>query len=178
MEIIFMGTPDFAVPSLEELKRSSHQIKAVVTGVDKRRGRGNKLSPTAVKAKANELDLPVIEVEDLNSPSFAKQIKSLEPHLFAVVAFKILPTSALEIPLKGAVNLHASLLPKYRGAAPIHWAIMKGEEKTGNSVIKLNETVDSGAILAQSSTEIGKNETTGDLYERLKDRGKIIGTID
>ncbi len=183
MNIIFMGTPDFAVPSLEQLANSTHKIKAVVSGVDKRRGRGNKLSPTAVKAKALALNLPVIEVEDLNSVSFAKDLKELQADLLVVVAFRILPASVLEIPSKGSINLHASLLPKYRGAAPIHWAVMNGEKKTGCTVFFLNEAVDAGEIIGQTSTEIGENETTGDLYDRLKKMGsdvlvKSINEID
>ncbi len=183
MNIVFMGTPEFAVPSLEQLAHSSHHIKTVVTGVDKRRGRGSNLSPTAVKAKALELGLPVIEIEDLNSISFARELEALHADLFVVVAFRILPASVLEIPAKGAVNLHASLLPKYRGAAPIHRAIINGEERTGCTVFMLNETVDTGEIIGQSSTRIDKNETTGDLYERLKKIGaellvKSVNEID
>lgn len=180
MNIVFMGTPDFATPSLEQLNKSNHVIKAVVTGIDKRRGRGNKLSPTPVKAKAQALGLPVIEVEDLTSAFFANQLKQLEVDLFAVVAFRILPPAVLEIPLKGSVNLHASLLPKYRGAAPIHWAIINGERRTGCTVFMLDETVDTGKIVMQSTTEIGDNETTGDLYNRLKIQGAdlLVGAID
>lgn len=171
MDIIFMGTPDFAVSSLEKLAHSQYNIKAVVTGIDKRRGRGSRLSPTPVKAKALELDLPIIEVENLQSESFVNRLKELEADLFVVVAFRILPVSVLAIPALGSVNLHASLLPKYRGAAPIHWAVMNGETQTGCTVFQLDEKVDTGAIIGQSTTEIGPNETTGDLYNRLKEQG-------
>lgn len=126
-----MGSPEFAIPSLEKLHATKHTISAVVSNVDKRRGRGKSLSPTPVKAKALELGLPVIEVEDLKSEEFANRISELEPDLLVVVAFRVLPVSILKIPKIGSVNLHASLLPKYRGAAPIHWAIIHGEEKTG-----------------------------------------------
>lgn len=180
MNIVFMGTPDFAVPSLEQINHSSHQIQAVVTGVDKRRGRGSKKSPTAVKAKALELDLPVIEVENLDSASFEEELRNLAVDLFVVVAFRVLPANILAIPAEGAVNLHASLLPKYRGAAPIHWAVMNGEQQTGCTVFMLDETVDTGEIIAQTTTDIGRNETTGDLYGRLKKQGSqlLAETVD
>lgn len=171
MKIVFMGSPDFAIPSLEMLAASDHEITAVVSNIDKRRGRGSGTSPTPVKAKALELDLPVITVEDLNDPGFEENLKSLDADLFVVVAFRILPSQLLDIPSKGSINLHASLLPKYRGAAPIHWAIMNGEEQTGCTVFFLDERVDTGSIIRQQETPIGPNETTGDLYERLKEMG-------
>lgn len=180
MNIVFMGSPEFAIPSLEQIHASEHTIKAVVSNVDKRRGRGSKTSPTPVKAKALELGLPVIEVEDLGSSKFIDQLRVLEADLFVVVAFKILPRSVLEIPLIGSVNLHASLLPKYRGAAPIHWAIINGEKETGCTVFFLDEKVDTGNILLQESIDIGKNETTGQLYERLRQMGAelLLRSID
>lgn len=168
MNIVFMGSPDFAIPSLEKLHSSTHTISAVVSNVDKRRGRGKTLTPTPVKARALELGLPVIEVEDLKSDEFANQLKELAPDLLVVVAFRVLPKSVLEIPKIGSINLHASLLPKYRGAAPIHWAIMNGEEKTGCTIFLLDEQVDTGNIILQKETDIGWEETTGDLYERLR----------
>ena len=171
MNIVFMGSPEFAIPSLEKLNASPHTISAVVSNVDKRRGRGKSLSPTPVKAKALELGLPVIEVEDLKSEEFTDQLKALKPDLFVVVAFRVLPVSVLKIPKIGSVNLHASLLPKYRGAAPIHWAIINGEEKTGCTIFFLDEKVDTGNIILQQETEIGWEETTGDLYERLRMMG-------
>jgi len=181
MDIVFMGSPEFAIPSLERIHQSDkHNVKAVVSNVDKRRGRGSKTSPTPVKAKALELELPVIEVEDLHSPGFAEKLRALEADLFVVVAFRILPVSVLEIPKIGSVNLHASLLPKYRGAAPIHWAIMKGEKETGCTIFFLDEKVDTGNILLQESTQIGENETTGELYGRLRDMGSelILEALD
>ncbi len=174
MNIVFMGSPEFAIPSLEQIHQSEHTIKAVVSNVDKRRGRGSKKSPTLVKAKALELGLPVIEVDDLSSPQFGTQLQALEADLFVVVAFRILPTSVLSIPKKGSINLHASLLPKYRGAAPIHWAIINGEEETGCTVFFLDEKVDTGNIILQKKTEIGDNETTGELYNRLRDMGSEL----
>jgi methionyl-tRNA formyltransferase len=169
-----MGSPEFAVPSLEKLYASSHEIVAVVSNVDKRRGRGAGTSPTPVKAKALELELPVIEVEDLKDACFADSLRRCNADLFVVVAFRILPPGVLDIPTRGSVNLHASLLPKYRGAAPIHWAVMNGEEKTGCSIFFLNERVDTGNIILQEEVAIGPNETTGDVYDRLKTVGSDL----
>lgn len=183
MRIVFMGSPDFAIPSLEKLHQSRHKIVSVVSNVDKRRGRRTKPSPTPVKARALDLDLPVIEVEDLNDSNFYKELKMLQADLFVVVAFRILPPELLKLSARGSINLHASLLPKYRGAAPIHWAIMRGEKKTGCTVFFLNEQVDTGQIIAQQSTPIGVNETTGDVYNRLKEMGgellaKVVDNIE
>lgn len=169
-----MGSPDFAIPSLEKLIASHHEIVSVVSNPDKRRGRGSETSPTAVKAKALEAGLPVISVDDLKAESFALELKTLNADLFVIVAFRILPKSILEIPAKGSINLHASLLPKYRGAAPIHWAVMNGEEKTGCTVFFLDEKVDTGSIIKQKEMEIGENETTGDIYNRLKNLGSEV----
>ena len=174
MNIVFMGSPDFAVPSLEKIHHSGYTIKAVVSNVDKRRGRGSSTAPTPVKSKALELGLPVIEVEDLRSAEFAEKLKVLEADLFVVVAFRVLPRAILEIPKTGSINLHASLLPKYRGAAPIHWAIINGEKETGCTVFFLDEQVDTGQILKQQKVEIGENETTGELYNRLRDIGSDV----
>jgi len=174
LNIVFMGSPDFALPSLEKLHASAHNIVSVVSNVDKRRGRGGGTSPTPVKAKALELDLPVIEVENLDDASFESRLKELNPDLFVVVAFRVLPSRILEIPAKGSINLHASLLPRYRGAAPIHWAIMNGEKTTGCTVFFLEEQVDTGSIIKQRETPIGPNETTGDLYDRLKRMGSDL----
>jgi methionyl-tRNA formyltransferase len=174
MKIIFMGSPDFALPSLEKLYRSPQEISAIVTGKDKRRGRGSEMTPTAVKARATELQLPIIEVEDLQDPSFIRELEKLQPDLFVVVAFRILPQQILNIPTKGTINLHASLLPKYRGAAPIHWAVMNGETHTGCTVFWVTEKMDTGNIINQHSTFIGKNETTGEVYARLKEQGSNL----
>jgi methionyl-tRNA formyltransferase len=174
MRIVFMGSPNFAIPSLEKLHRSSHEIVSVVSNVDKRRGRRSKPTPTPVKKKALELNLPVIEVEELDDSSFYDKLQALKADLFVVVAFRILPPKILELPSKGAVNLHASLLPKYRGAAPIHWAIINGEEKTGCTIFFLDEKVDTGKIIKQSEAKIGPNETTGELYKRLKKMGSTL----
>ncbi len=174
MNIVFMGSPDFAIPSLEAIHHSSHTIKAVVSNIDKRRGRGSETAPTPVKAKALELGLSVIEVEDLKSDEFSSQLKLLEADLFVVVAFRILPKKVLEIPTIGSVNLHASLLPKYRGAAPIHWAVMNGEDKTGCTIFFLDEKMDTGKIILQEEIQIDDNETTGDVYTRLMIKGSQV----
>lgn len=175
-----MGSPDFAIPSLTKLQQSSHEIAAVVSNVDKRRGRRSQPSPTPVKAKAQDLELPVITVESLDDPDFYDKLEALEADLFVVVAFRILPPKLLELPSKGSINLHASLLPKYRGAAPIHWAVMNGEQQTGCSVFFLDEQVDTGQLIAQQSTDIDINETTGDVYNRLKEMGSdlLVESVD
>ncbi len=174
MRIVFMGTPEFAVPSLQKLAGSHHEIVAVVTNPDKRRGRGGRKSPSEVKKKAIELQLPVITVQDLNKGAFAARLRELEPDLLVVVAFRILPENVLAIPKKGAVNLHASLLPKYRGAAPIHHAVMNGEPETGCTVFYIEQAVDTGKIIGQVKTNIDPDETTGELYERLKEQGSDL----
>lgn len=171
LSIVFMGSPDFAIPSLEKLHGSDHTIQAVVSNPDKRRGRGSTPAPTPVKKRALELGLKTIDVKDIKSAEFHTVLKEMKPDLLVVVAFRILPVSMLKIPAIGSVNLHASLLPKYRGAAPIHWSIIKGEKETGCTVFFLNENVDTGEIVMQSRTKIGENETTGDLYNRLKETG-------
>jgi methionyl-tRNA formyltransferase len=173
MDIIFMGSPDFAIPSLVELNNSHHNIKAVVSNVDKRRGRGSETAPTPVKAKAIELGLDVIEVEDLSSHEFEDQLKVLSPDLFVVVAFRVLPKNILTIPTIGSINLHASLLPKYRGAAPIHWVVINGEEQTGCTIFFLDEKVDTGNIILQKEIKIDDHDTTGDLYNRLMKEGSV-----
>ncbi|MEX0720928.1 MAG: methionyl-tRNA formyltransferase [Balneolaceae bacterium] len=180
MNIVFMGSPEFALPSLEKIHQSNHTIKAVVSNKDKRRGRGSRTSPTPVKARAIDLKLPVIEVENLSSDEFEQDLKKLDADLFVVVAFRILPKKILNIPRFGSINLHASLLPKYRGAAPIHWAIINGEKETGCTVFFLDEKVDTGGILAQEKTAVGQNETTGDVYDRLQKMGGklLVDAID
>lgn len=174
LNIIFLGSPEFAVPSLEKIYHSPHHIKAVVSNPDKRRGRRGKPQPTKVKEKALELGLHVIDVDDLHSQKFQNQIAALMPDLLVVVAFRILPSSILDIPKIGSINLHASLLPKYRGAAPIHWAVINGEKETGCTIFFLNEKVDTGEIINQKKIEIGPMETTGDVYNKLMLMGAVL----
>lgn len=180
LKIVFMGSPDFAVPSLEAIHDSEHDLLAVVSNPDKRRGRRGKPQPTDVKRRAQEFGYPTIDADDLHSESFKTSLQELNPDLLVVVAFRILPPEILAIPEIGSINLHASLLPRYRGAAPIHWAVINGETETGCSIFFLNEKVDTGEIIRQQKTEIGPMETTGDLYERLKVIGSrlLAETID
>lgn len=169
-----MGSPDFAVPSLKKLHQSRHEICAVVTGTDKKRGRGSALSPTPVKETALALTIPVIEADSMHSKELQDTLLSLKPDLFVVVAFKILPDAMLRIPAIGSVNLHASLLPKYRGAAPIHHAVMQGETETGCTVFMLDSGMDTGGLIAQNQISISQNETTGSVYTRLMESGSNI----
>ena len=171
LKIVFMGSPDFAVPSLNALHDSHHQILAVGCNPDKRRGRRGRPEPTDVKKRAIELGLPLLEISDVKSDGFENELRQLAPDLLVVVAFRILPANILAVPKLGSVNLHASLLPKYRGAAPIHHAIMHGEKETGCTVFFLDEKVDTGEIIGQVKTAIGPNETTGEVYNRLKELG-------
>lgn len=171
MKIVFMGSPDFALPSLQRILDSDHELLAVVSGEDKRRGRAKSPTPTPVKALALEQGIPVITTSSTHDPNFIESLTKLNADLFVVVAFKVLPSSVLELPKIGSINVHASLLPKYRGAAPIHWAIAQGEEETGCTIFFLDTKVDTGAILCSHKTPIGATETTGDLYHRLKHIG-------
>ena len=169
--LIFMGNPEFAVPSLEALYRAGNEIVGVVTGTDKKRGRGSELSPSPVKAKALELGLPVIEADSMRDPEVEVKLSALNPDLFVVVAFKVLPSALLKVPRVGSINLHASLLPKYRGAAPIHWAIKRGESETGVTIFFLDEHVDTDNYLMQKRVQIGPEDTTGDVYSGLMSLG-------
>lgn len=169
-----MGTPEFAVPSLMELYHSEHQVVGVVTVPDKPRGRGQKLRASAVKKTANQLNLPVWQPDTLTEPEFLAQLQLLNLDLMVVVAFRILPKACYSIPTHGAVNLHASLLPRFRGAAPIQRAIMQGESKTGVSTFFLEPTVDTGAVLLQEAIEIGPNENAGSVHDRLAQLGATV----
>ncbi|HXF99617.1 MAG TPA: methionyl-tRNA formyltransferase [Bacteroidota bacterium] len=162
-----MGTPDFAVPSLEILVQHHYPILAVVTAPDKPRGRGQKVAPTAVKQAALRFGLPVIEAHSVKDPDFIRRIADLHPDLLVVVAFRILPKEVLALPRLGSINLHASLLPKYRGAAPINWAIIKGEQETGVTTFLLQERVDAGNILLQARVPILPEDDAGTLHDKL-----------
>lgn len=175
MNIIFMGTPDFSIPSLKILLKSNHKVIAVVTQPDKERGRGQKVTFTAVKQFAIENNIPVYQPEKLKgNDEFVKQMKELQPDLFVVVAFRILPKEIFEIPKYGSFNLHASLLPKYRGAAPIQWAIIKGETETGLTTFKLAEKVDTGNIYLQIKVPIYPEDNFGTLHDRLSELGADV----
>lgn len=167
MNIIFMGTPSFAVPSLEKLIHSPHNISAVVTTPDKPRGRGLKLAESEVKKIAGENRLKILQPASLKDENFINEIRILVPDLIFVVAFRILPREVFIIPRFGSINLHASLLPKYRGAAPINWAIIKGEKETGVTTFFLEEKVDTGNIILQNKCEITDDDDAGSLHEKL-----------
>ena len=180
MKLVFMGTPKFAVPSLQRLTASPHQIVAVLTNPDRPRGRGRSPTPTAIALSAREFGLEVLQAADLNDPELAARLAAYEPDLFVVVAFSILPPNLLEIPRRGALNLHPSLLPAYRGAAPVIWAIVNGEERTGITTFLLDARVDTGDILLQQSVVIDPQETAGELEARLQELGAglLIKSLD
>ncbi|MDH4070476.1 MAG: formyltransferase family protein, partial [Ignavibacteria bacterium] len=169
-----MGTPEFAVPSLELLRNEGVPIQAVVTGADKARGRGRLVSSTAVAASARKAGLPLLQPEHLRDPSFLDQLTSLRADLFVVVAFRILPPEVFLIPRLGSFNLHASLLPAYRGAAPINRAIMNGETRTGVTTFLLAQKVDTGSILLQEECPINPDDDAGSLHDRLAVQGARI----
>lgn len=167
MNVVFMGTPHFAVPTLERLAGSHHEVRAVVTNPDRPKGRGRKVAAPPVKESALQLGLPVIQPPSAGDPDLHAQLATLSVDLFVVVAFSILPKALLEIPRIGSVNLHPSLLPAYRGAAPIVWAVANGETETGISTFLLNPRIDAGDILMQRRVAIGPDETAGELEARL-----------
>ena len=172
MKIVFMGTPDFSIPSLKILLENNHEILAVVTTPDKERGRGQKITFTAVKQFAIEKNIPVYQPEKLKgNQEFVEEMKTLKPDLFVVVAFRILPKEVFEIPKYGSFNLHGSYLPKYRGAAPIQWALINGDDETGLTTFKLAEKVDTGNIYLQEKVKINPEDN----FETLHDRMSLIG---
>lgn len=174
MRLIFMGTPEFAVPSLERLIEAGYQPEAVVTGLDKERGRGRKITPTPVKLVAGRHQIPVIQPASVKDPEFAREISDLRPDVIAVVAFRILPPAVFKAAKLGAFNLHASLLPKFRGAAPIQRSLMAGVKETGVTTFFLLEKVDTGNIILQERIPVGPNETAGELHDRLAELGAEI----
>lgn len=176
MKIVFMGTPDFAVPCLRTLAESSHEVAAVFTQPDKPKGRGYKMIPTPVKAAAQEYGIPVYQPLSLRKGDDAAEsmdiLKNIAPDLIVVTAYgQILPKEILELPKHGCINIHASLLPKYRGAAPINWVLLNGEKETGVTSMQMSEGLDTGDMLIKRSAEIGENETYAELYSRLADMG-------
>ena len=162
-----MGTPQFAVISLKKLFAEKINIITVVTVPDKQKGRGLKIQSSLVKLEAIEHNIPVLQPEILKDPEFEKQLKQLKPDLIIVVAFRILPESIFTIPPLGTINLHGSLLPKYRGAAPINWAIINGETETGATTIFINKQVDTGNIINTAKIEISENMTAGELHDEM-----------
>jgi len=166
-----MGTPEFAVPSLSKLYDAGYDIAAVVTAPDKPAGRGMQLSESAVKKYALEKNLKILQPERLKDPHFIEELKSLKADVQIVVAFRMLPEIVWNMPPLGTINLHASLLPQYRGAAPINWAIINGEKQTGLTTFKLQHEIDTGNVLLQEKIDILDNETAGSLHDKMMEAG-------
>lgn len=182
MKLVFMGTPDFAVPSLKKLA-GHHEIVAVITAPDKPAGRGKKITAPAIKKAALSLGLPVMQPSNLKDPGFLTELKALGADLFVVVAFRMLPDAVWQMPPLGTINLHASLLPDYRGAAPINRAIMNGETKTGLTTFFIEREIDTGKLLDQIEMPIGPDETAGELHDRMMEKGadlllQTVGNIE
>jgi len=180
MKLVFFGTPGFAVPTLDALHDSSHEILGVVTSPDKKSGRGLKVKSAAIKKSAEKYSLPIYQPESTGSEQLHSILKQINPDIYVVVAYKILPESILNIPPRGAVNLHASLLPKYRGAAPVNHAILNGETETGLTTFLIQKKVDTGDLLLQQSLPIDNSVTTGEALSKLSLLGAdlIIKTLD
>ena len=171
LRIVFMGTPEFAVPSLDKLLQAEYNIVGVITAPDKPAGRGMSLQQSAIKKFALEKGLKILQPEKLKDPVFLKELKSLNADMQVVVAFRMLPEVVWNMPPMGTINLHASLLPQYRGAAPINWAIINGEKETGVTTFKLQHQIDTGNILLQEEITIGEDETAGELHDKMKEIG-------
>ena len=174
LRIVYMGNPDFAVRPLEIMLENNYNVVAVVTGQDKPAGRGKKMNESAVKVFAREKNLPILQPESLKDESFIQELKDLHIDLIVVVAFKMLPKVVWQIPTIGTINIHASLLPQYRGAAPINWAIINGEKQTGVTSFIINEVIDTGNILLQKSVPIDEDETAGTLHDKLQESGSQL----
>ena len=175
-----MGNPKFAVPSLEQIVNSNHEILYVVSNPPQQIGRGRKVHETAVGISAKEIGIPILQPPKLNDINFLKYISSMRPDIFVVVAYKILPDRLLSIPRFGSINLHPSLLPKYRGAAPIQWALLNGDKETAVTTIILSKRIDSGSILLQELVDIKEDDNYGTLSDRLSKLGSkiVVKTID
>ncbi|PWL29200.1 methionyl-tRNA formyltransferase [uncultured Roseivirga sp.] len=174
LRIIYMGTPEFAVPSLQILVENGFNVVAVITAPDKPKGRGQKLATSPVKDYAVSQDIPVLQPTNLKSPEFIDELKSYNSNLQIVVAFRMLPEMVWDMPEIGTFNLHASLLPQYRGAAPINWAIINGEKETGVTTFFLKHEIDTGNIIFQEKEPIEEDDNVGDLYTRLMERGSKL----
>ena len=180
IRIVFMGTPEFAVPSLRALVAGGYNVVGVVTAPDKPAGRGQKLRQSEVKTAALELGLPVLQPEKLKAPEFVEAMQALRPDLGIVIAFRMLPEVIWAMPRLGTFNLHASLLPQYRGAAPINWAIINGETETGVTTFLLNHEIDTGGIIGQVRVPILPEDNVGTLYDKLMTTGTalVTSTVD
>lgn len=174
IRIVFMGTPEFAVASLARLVDAGCNIVGVVTAPDKAAGRGMEIQQSAVKKYASEKGLTILQPEKLKAPEFIAALEALQADLQVVVAFRMLPEIVWNMPPMGTVNVHGSLLPQYRGAAPINWAIINGESFTGVTTFKLKHDIDTGDILLQEKIDIGENETAGELHDKMKETGALL----
>lgn len=179
LRIIFMGTPEFAVTTLDQIIKAGYDVVGVVTAPDKPAGRGRKLQQSAVKEYAAARDIPVLQPLNLKSPEFLKNLEQLQPNLQVVVAFRMLPKEVWQLPEYGTFNLHASLLPQYRGAAPINWAIIYGEKTTGVSTFFIDEKIDTGKVILQKEVDIAPDETVGELHDKLMHTGAnlVVDTL-
>lgn len=180
MKILFMGTPEFAVPTLKALVESEHEVVGVVTVADKPAGRGKKVQQSAVKQYAESQNLPVFQPIRLKSKKFHASIQALEPDLAVVVAFRMLPKVVWSIPKQGTLNLHAALLPDYRGAAPINWVVINGEKETGLTTFFIDEKMDTGGILKQVRVDLPESWTAGDLHDHMMEIGAnlVLDTVN
>lgn len=169
LRVVYMGTPDFAVPCLDRLVSEKFNVVAVVTQPDRPKGRGQKLAASPVKEYALLHGLPVLQPEKIKQPAFIAELAALQPDVIVVVAFgQFLPREVLDLPPLGCINVHASLLPKYRGAAPVHWAVMSGEQTTGITTMYMDSGMDTGDMALKAEVAIAPDETTGELHDRLK----------
>ncbi|MFC3159236.1 methionyl-tRNA formyltransferase [Chryseobacterium arachidis] len=180
LKVVFLGTPEFAKTSLEAIHQSHHEVVGVVTVADKASGRGQKITQSPVKVFAVENNLPVFQPEKLRNPEFLGELRKLDADVFVVVAFRMMPKILFEMPKMGTFNLHASLLPDYRGAAPINYAVINGEEKTGATTFFINEKIDEGNILLQEEIPVLEDENAGHLHDRLMEMGSklVVKTLD
>lgn len=180
LRIIYMGTPEFAVPSLDQLVANNWNVVAVITAPDKPKGRGQKLIASPVKEAALKHEIPVLQPTNLKSPEFLEELRSYQADLQIVVAFRMLPEVVWAMPSMGTFNLHASLLPNYRGAAPINWAIINGEKETGVTTFFLKHEIDTGSIIYQEKVPILPEENLGDIYEKLMELGSklVVKTVE
>ena len=180
LRIVFLGTPEFATTSLNALLQSKHELVGVVTAPDKPAGRGQQLNESDVKKFAVQHELKLFQPEKLRDEHFIQELKNLNADLFVVVAFRMLPEVVWNMPRLGTLNLHGSLLPQYRGAAPIQWAVMNGETETGCTTFRLKHEIDTGEVLGQHKMSIAPNETAGELYERMMYEGAelLVRTLD
>lgn len=172
--IVFMGTPDFAVGILDGLVNAGFNIVSTITAPDKPAGRGQQIAESAVKKYSTEKEIPVLQPVNLKDEQFLSKLADLKADLFVVVAFRMLPEAVWNMPPAGTINLHASLLPQYRGAAPINWAIVNGEKTTGVTTFFIEKEIDTGMVIERSAIEIGENETAGELHDRLMELGRKL----